>query len=156
MSPLLAVLVLLAAAALAVIWRSWTRATEPLNSHRLAYVNSSAARVAAQAVHRLHSPSDDAFIAAAAPEFARRLRANRRRALHLYLRQMRADFRNATRVARDAAAHQDTPDAGLAIARLTVEFYSLQAALYVQSVFGVRLVNPAVLLPRLSGLEQLA
>jgi len=94
--------------------------------------------------------------ASAGEKFARRLKANRRYALRLYLRQMRGDFRNASRVARDAAAHSESPDAAFRIVKLTVEFYGLQAALYAQNVLGLRLVDPSALLPRVSVLRQLS
>lgn len=156
MNPLLILFLLFCLAIGACVWRSCSRPTETLGGHRRAYQTEDAAQQATGAIHRLFSDADRTMAEAAGKKVARRLKTNRRHALRLYLRQMRADFRNASRVARDAAAHSESPDAAFRILKLTIEFYGLQAALYTQNVLGLRLVDPSALLPRVSVLRQLS
>ena len=76
--------------------------------------------------------------------------------MRLYLRQLRQEFQVAARAARDAAAHSDTPAAGIKVLRLTAEFYTLQVLLYAQIFLGRRVVSTEPLLRRILPLLRLS
>lgn len=153
MNWILPLFVMLSAAGFAAALRSWTRRSQPLHRRLSAYLSEDSARSANRAVQRLFSSSDDRFAALTGRGVARRLRRNRRYAMHLYLRQFREEFRHAARQARDAAAHSETPDASMKILRLTVEFYTLQGLLYAQTYLGWQPFSAELLLRRLEPLR---
>ncbi len=109
--------ILFCVGAFGVAWRSWARPAGRLRTRASGYVSDHSARLANSAVHRLFSAADEQFAARFGKQIARRLRRNRRYAMNLYLGQLRREFQSAARVARDAAAHSDTPADAMKILR---------------------------------------
>ncbi|MDA1312988.1 MAG: hypothetical protein O2968_06610 [Acidobacteria bacterium] len=107
-------------------------------------------------IGRLFSAEDCAFLGRFGErgwKLTPRLRAARGRVLRLYLRELRSDFGEVWRLARQIAPQSPDPDFAFRIAKQWMIFHAVLALVYVRSWLGWRLPVPVHVVGLVDSLE---